>query len=165
MDKREPGAPAGEVLLRDVAEADLLVFYEQQLDPEACRMAAFPPKEREAFLAHWAKILADETVFKQTVLYGGQVAGNLVSFVLDGEREVGYWIGKEFWGRGVATRALQAFLEQIETRPLYAHVARHNLASRRVLEKCGFRVTGDDPDFSRTGGEQVEGWILRLDER
>lgn len=124
--------------LRDVTESDLPIFFEQQLDPEACRMAAFPPRERDAFMAHWEKILKDKNVTTQTVLFNGQVVGNIVSFEQSGKREVGYWLGKEFWGRGIATSALSVFLGQVKQRPLYAYVAKHNLASRRVLEKCGF---------------------------
>ena len=41
------------VTLRDVTEADLPIFYEQQLDPEATQMAAFPSRDRDAFMAHW----------------------------------------------------------------------------------------------------------------
>jgi RimJ/RimL family protein N-acetyltransferase len=132
----------GDVILRDVTEGNLPIFFEHQLDPEATRMAAFPARNRKAFMAHWTRILADETVIKKTILFDGHVAGNVVSFVQSGEREVGYWIGKEYWGKGVATEALSEFLGHVETRPLYAHVARHNTASIRVLEKCGFRISG-----------------------
>jgi RimJ/RimL family protein N-acetyltransferase len=69
-----------------------------------------------------------------------------VSFMNAGEREVGYWIGREFWGRGIATLALAGFLRLEERRPLHARVVRHNVASIKVLEKCGFRVTGEEPD-------------------
>lgn len=127
-----------EVLLRDVIEEDLPVFYQHQIDPVACQMAAFPSRERDAFMAHWMKILADDSLVKQTILFNGQVAGNVVSFVQDGEQEVGYWIGREFWGKGIATLALAALLEKFETRPLFAHVVKPNIASQRVLEKCGF---------------------------
>lgn len=128
-----------DVRLRDVTEADLPIFFEQQLDPQATRMAAFPSRDRDAFMAHWAKIMTRDTNILKTILFDGQVAGNIVSWEQDGQREVGYWLGKEYWGRGIATKALAAFLHQVKTRPLYAHVARHNVASRRVLEKCGFR--------------------------
>ena len=74
------------------------------------------------------------------------MAGNTVSFVNFGEREVGYWIGRGFWGRGVATRALAEFLRLEARHPLYAGVARHNAASLRVLQKCGFRISREDPD-------------------
>jgi RimJ/RimL family protein N-acetyltransferase len=126
-------------------------------------MAAFPSREREAFLAHWSKIMADDSVITKTILYDGQVAGNMVSFVIGGEREVGYWLGKEFWGKGIAAQALVEFLDTIEMRPLYAHVAKHNIASRRVLEKCGFQVIGDDLSFSNMGGKKIEGFILKLE--
>jgi RimJ/RimL family protein N-acetyltransferase len=109
-------------------------------------MAGFPARDREPFMAHWNRILVDESVVKKTVLFEGDVAGNIVSFVNSGEREVGYWIGREFWGRGVATRALAGFLRLEARRPLYASVARHNVASIKVLENCGFRVSGEEPD-------------------
>jgi RimJ/RimL family protein N-acetyltransferase len=129
------------ILLRDVIASDLPIFFEQQLDPIANQMAAFPARDRDAFMAHWAKIMADEANILKTILYGDQIAGNLVSWEHDGEREVGYWLGREFWGKGIATQALSLLLGQVTTRPLYAYVAKHNLASIRVLEKCGFTIT------------------------
>ena len=92
-----------QVMLREVLEADLEIFFEHQREPEAVRMAAFPSREREAFMAHWHKIMDDPTVILRTIVFEGQVAGNVVSFVQSGQREVGYWIGKEFWGQGIAT--------------------------------------------------------------
>jgi RimJ/RimL family protein N-acetyltransferase len=118
-------------------------------------MAAFPARDEDAFMAHWTKILADPTVTARTVLLDEQVAGNVVSFEHEGHREVGYWIGREFWGHGVATRALLVFLNLVPSRPLYAGVAPHNSASIRVLEKCGFTVTGQ---------EESGDVVLRLDE-
>ncbi|MBX3054954.1 MAG: GNAT family N-acetyltransferase [Anaerolineae bacterium] len=131
------------VLLRDVLEADLPIFYEQQLEPEATQMAAFPARERAEFMAHWQNnVLGNKRGLKKTILFDGQVAGNIVSFEQFGEREVGYWLGKEFWGKGIASRSVAEFVQLERTRPLYAHVARHNIASRRVLEKCGFVEAG-----------------------
>ena len=153
----------GDVRLRDVTESDLAAFYEHQRDPDAARMAAFPSRERDTFLAHWTRILGDPTILKKTVLVGGRVAGNVVSFEGSDRREVGYWIGKAFWNRGVATAALSAFLRHETTRPLYAGVAKHNAASRRVLEKCGFTIRGEEQAFSESGdNETVEGFLLEL---
>jgi RimJ/RimL family protein N-acetyltransferase len=162
VDRIGPNALTSGVVLRDVTEADLPIFYEHQLDPIATQMAAFPARDRDAFIAHWRKILRDAPVTTKTILFDGQVAGNVVSFNGDGEREVGYWIGREYWGKGIASKALAAFLAVEQTRPLYAHVAKHNIASRRVLEKCGFTFFGEDKDFSDTPGEEVEGVILIL---
>ena len=152
-----------DVLLRDVTEDDLPIFFEHQLDPDANRMAAFPARDRNAFMAHWTKILGDETITKKTILFDGHVAGNVVSFEQFGKPQVGYWIGKEYWGKGVATQALSEFLGHVKARPLYARVAKHNIASIRVLEKCGFTFFGEDKGFSNAGGEEVEEFILILD--
>jgi RimJ/RimL family protein N-acetyltransferase len=131
----------GEILLRGVQAEDLPVFFEHQRDPAANRLADFPPRDRDAFEAHWARILTDEAVTLRTVVVDGCVAGNIASFPRAGLREVGYWLGREYWGRGIATQALAAFLREHDLRPLHARVARHNVASRRVLEKCGFVVS------------------------
>jgi len=80
---------------------------------------------------------------------------------MNSEREVGYWIGREFWGKGIATRALSQFLEIEKTRPLCAYVAKHNVGSRRVLEKCGFILTGEDK-YTNHAGDEVEEIILNL---
>jgi RimJ/RimL family protein N-acetyltransferase len=114
-------------------------------------------------MKHWARIMADKTNTLKTILCDGQVAGNIVSWDQDDRREVGYWLGREFWGKGVATRALLSMLGCVTRRPIYAHVAKHNAASRRVLEKCGFRIVGSDRTLSGIPGEPVEELILRLD--
>ena len=150
------------VQLRDAIDTDLLIFYEQQLDLEAIRMAAFPSRDEDAFIAHWIKIMADDSVMIKTILFKGEVAGNIVCFEQLGEREVGYWLGKEYWGKGIASEALTQFLPHIKTRPLFAHVAKHNAASRRVLEKCGFKVAAEDKFFSKIFGEDIEEYILIL---
>jgi RimJ/RimL family protein N-acetyltransferase len=92
------------------------------------------------------------------------VAGNVVCFENAGRREVGYWVGREFWGRGVATAALAQFLSQLPARPLYAHAARHNGPSIRVLEKCGFTAFGEDTNQLGDAGEAVEELVYILGE-
>ena len=146
-----------DIRLRDVEPTDLPIFYEHQLDADATRMAAFPSRDRAAFDAHWANnVLGNPAAVKQTILVNGEVAGNIGSWSQDGVRLVGYWIGKEHWGKGVATRALAAFLHLVTERPLHAHVAKHNVASIRVLEKCGFRL---EPE---TSGEVADGDVVEL---
>ncbi len=157
-----PEGLSASLLLRDVSAEDLPAFFEHQLDPAATRMAAFPSRDREAFMAHWAKIMADPSNVLKTILYEGRVAGNVVSWEQDGRREVGYWLGREFWGRGIATRALALFLEQVRTRPLFAHVAVHNLGSICVLEKCGFAPYTEGQASDIPEGE-VEELVLRLE--
>lgn len=135
-------------VLREVVASDLPVLYEYEHEPGAAAMAAFPPRERDAFMAHWAKTLANDSALTRTVVSDGEVAGNIGCWEDGGRRFVGYWIGRKFWGRGLATQALEQLIGIVETRPLYAYVVKNNVASIRVLEKCGFVLvethTGDD---------------------
>ena len=134
----DPSEPA--VFLRDVTEADLEIFFEQQLDAKANEMAAFPPRDRRAHMDHWHKIMADPALVAKTIMFGDRVAGNVGSWQHNGEQEVGYWIGRPYWGRGIATSALSQFVSLVvRTRPLHAYVAKNNAGSIRVLEKCGFK--------------------------
>jgi RimJ/RimL family protein N-acetyltransferase len=150
---------APRVELRPVTEQDLPTLYEHQRDPEAAAMAVFPSRDRDAFERHWATILADPEKVAWAVLADGAVAGNVVSWDADGTRLVGYWIGREHWGRGIATAGLAAFLQVETRRPLHALVVARNVGSIRVLEKCGFvRV---DEDLSTD--EEVEELVYRLD--
>jgi RimJ/RimL family protein N-acetyltransferase len=156
---------APEVILREVQEADLPVFFAHQQEPEALYMAAFTSKEPanwEAFLAHWSRVLADETNLTRTIVVDGRVAGHIASFFEEGRREVTYWLGSEYWGRGLATQALRAFLHIEQTRPLHARAAKDNVGSLRVLEKCGFTITGEDRGFANARGREVEEYILEL---
>src|SRR5437762_1612078 len=137
-----------QVQLRDVEPDDLPLFFEHQRDPIAVALVAFNSRDRAAFDEHWAKLLADETKLKKTVVADGQVVGNIGSWLSEGKQEIGYWIDRAFWGRGIATEALSAFLRLEQTRPLYAGVAKHNAASIRVLQKCGFTLLGPEEEAS-----------------
>lgn len=127
------------ILLRPVHETDLPILFNQQTDPEAVAMSAYPSKDRGEFMRHWEGILKNRAITARTILYKDRVAGHILCWK-EGryEQRVGYWIGRQFWGRGIATSALREFLIGVTVRPLYAHVAKHNIASRRVLEKNGF---------------------------
>ena len=154
------------VHLRPVEPADLAVFYEHQADEESARLAAFKSRPPEAFAAHWQKILANPACLLRTVVEGNRVVGNIGSWTDGGtqERMVGYWIGRSDWGRGIASRAVAQFLEVETGRPLAARVARHNPASLRVLQKCGFVVIGADR-FEGHDGSTIEESILVLTEQ
>lgn len=152
---------AADIHLRDVRADDLAIFLEHQADPEANRMAAFEARDPDSFRAHWMKILREKTVVAKTIEFEGRVAGNIVSWEHNGERDVGYWIGREYWGNGIATAALSAFLAEVGARPVYAHVATHNAGSIRVLEKCGFGRSDDGPTPPDADG--VQDLLLKLD--
>jgi len=138
------------VRLRNIERNDLPSLYEFQLDPEANQLAATNPRSAEVFDAHWEKILQDQNVIVKAILVGDLLAGCISCFKSDEIDVVGYWLGREFWGKGSATRALQLLLVQISMRPLLARVAVSNIGSLRVLQKCGFSIVrhehapGDD---------------------
>ena len=146
--------------LREVLESDLEPFYHHQADPEARAMAVFPSKERDAHFEHWHRNLARPDNISRTILVDGAVAGNVVSWIADGRRLIGYWIGREFWGRGVATEALRSFVREVAERPMYAEVATTNLGSVRVLEKSGFVRADPQPIVHEDG---VEEWLYKLE--
>lgn len=155
------------VTLRPVVPEDLPFFLAHQRDELAFDMVAFVPRERnqeEHFYAHWGKILDNHHVFVRTVLYEGQVVGYVTIFDRENQREVAYWIDRLYWGRGVATAALTLLLAEVEERPLYAGVAKTNTRSLRVLQRCGFVITGDVREFARGRGEEVDTWLLQLDQ-
>jgi RimJ/RimL family protein N-acetyltransferase len=146
------------VTLREVTQEDLPIFFEHQLDAEATRMAAFPSRDHEAFMAHWARIMnkeTNETGILNTILADDTVAGNVVYWEAAGEPNIAYWLGKAHWGKGIASAALAQFLTKIEARPVYAHVAKHNFASIRVLQKCGFQLAREDMCDGDDGEELV----------
>ena len=103
-----------------------------------------------------------ETVLR-TVLFEGRIAGNIVSWRTPDERCVGYWLGQAFWGKGIATQALRALCLELDERPLVAYVARHNIGSRRVLEKCGFAIVGELSIAPTASEPEIREYVLRLD--
>jgi RimJ/RimL family protein N-acetyltransferase len=128
------------VRLRDIARDDLPRMYEFNTDPDANRLAATIPRSSNAFEAHWQNALADPDVVAKAIAVGDVMAGYICCFKSDDGHAVGYWVGKDFWGRGIASRALEMLLNEVTIRPLHARVATRNRPSLRVLQKCGFVV-------------------------
>ncbi|MEU9236175.1 GNAT family N-acetyltransferase [Streptomyces subrutilus] len=154
-----------EIELRETLDGDLDLFWRQLTDPRVRRMAALTRQyhyDRELFDTHWAKVRGDPAVVLRTVLADGVVAGHAAVFGPPEEREVTYVIGTEHWGRGIGTGALAALIRLEGTRPLHAGAAADNAGSIRVLEKCGFTVTGRARDFSLDRGEELDVVLLTL---
>jgi RimJ/RimL family protein N-acetyltransferase len=155
-----------DVSLREVRDDDLPVFYVYSNDLEAIRMAAFTtkdPSDRTHFDAHWARIRQDPSIVARTVVgEDDEIVGHVSVFGPADEREVTYWIGREYWGRGAATAALRELLRVVPERPVRARAAADNGGSIRVLEKCGFVVTGGDRGFANARGEEIDEVVLTL---
>jgi len=142
------------------------LLFEQWADPVAAHMAAFTAPDhmdRDAFERRWSRLRADETILNRVIVVDGEVAGSIGSWGDPGEREITYWVGRSYWGRGIATDAVKAFLAVERTRPLHARVASDNVASRRVLEKCSFRAVGTDRGFAHARSAEIEEFVLRLE--
>src|SRR3954451_4916295 len=156
-----------DLTLRELRDEDLPLLFEQWADPVAAYMAAFTAPEhmdRDAFERRWSRLRADETVLNTVIVADGDVTGTIGSWGEPGDRELTYWIGRSYWGRGIATGALAAFLAIERSRPLRARIASDNVASRRVLEKCGFRVVATERGFAEARAAEIEELVLRLDD-
>lgn len=130
------------VSLRPVIESDLEAIFVHQSDPIANQLAQFPPRDREAFFKHWHQnILGQVNVLPRAIVVDGKFVGNIGHWQSDGQALIGYWIDREYWGKGIATQTLAQFLPLVSLRPLFAHVAKHNLASQRVLLRHSFVLT------------------------
>lgn len=153
------------VALRPIVATDLDAFFSHMQDAEAVWAAAFTPpdpSDRDAFDAHWERVLGDESVCKLTILVDGAVAGHIAGFDMDGKREITYWLDRAVWGRGAATEAVELFLDVEATRPLHARAAADNAASIRVLEKCGFVRVGTERGFALARNEEIDEAVFRL---
>ena|SRR5665213_3490220 len=98
----------------------------------------------------------------KTIVHGADAIGFVATFLNEGKTEVTYWIGRSHWGRGVATAALGKLIETITLRPIYASAAKDNVASIRVLQKCGFVVTRAGRSFASGRDEEIDEIFLEL---
>ena len=128
------------VTLREVTQEDLPIFFEHQLDAEATRMAAFPSRDRDAFMAHWARIMSketDKTEILNTILADGTVAGNVVYWEAAGEPNIAYWLGKTHWGRGLLVQGPGAILDQDRGATSLRACGKAQFRLDGFLQKCG----------------------------
>lgn len=149
--------------LRNVEDGDLEAFFNHQADPQAVDVATGPARDRSQFAAHWARLRGSDTLIARTIVVDGLVAGNVHSWPEDGRQIVGYRVGREFWGLGVATQALAQFLDEVSSRRMYAYVATHNAGSIRVLEKCGFRRDRAQEAKALAPGDGIMEFVYVLD--
>lgn len=153
------------IRLRPAEIGDLEIFFEFQLDEEGSYLAAFTPKDgkdKVAYVSRHTNYLNDPTINNQTILVDNEIAGSIAKFMMQGDAEITYWIDKKFWGKGIARKALELFLELETTRPLFGRVAFDNIGSQKVLEKCGFEKIGSDKGFANARQEEIEEYIYRL---
>lgn len=153
------------VTLRPVTDADLDTLYAHQIDPEANHMAAFTSSAMSAradFVAWWDRIRARPAVTARAIVADGALAGSVLCWPADDGLEVSYWLGRAFWGRGLATAGLRALLAEVDGRPVFARAASDNHGSIRVLQKCGFVEIGREVNHAEARGGSIEETVFRL---
>jgi RimJ/RimL family protein N-acetyltransferase len=155
------------ITLAEVKKDDLNVFFQFQLDKEASYLAAFTAKDTNdetAYIERYSRYLTDPSIHMRTIMADGEIAGSISKYVMEEEAEITYWIDRKFWGKGIATAALSAFLHLEQSRPIYGRVAFDNFGSQRVLEKCGFVKIGTDKGFANARQTEIEEYIYKLSE-
>ena len=155
------------VSLRPMQDRDFEAVFSLESDLVGADMIALLPRvpgDRPGFERHWQRIHGDVTVVSRVIEADGVWAGYAVSFLMDGERQVGYWIERELWGRGIASAALPLLLAELEDRPLWGRVAAANAGSRRVLERSGFAVVDTERVLAPRLGVEIDELVLRLDD-
>jgi len=141
------------VTLRPYDQSDLETLVRIANNPNVARYLreVFPSPYTIAAAQWWideGQFLTSNLSLAITV--ENELAGGVGAHFFDNEHrysaEVGYWLGESYWGKGIATTALQQFTEQLFARDdinrLFAPVAGDNIGSMRVLEKCGFKREG-----------------------
>lgn len=154
-----------DIKLRPTEISDLDFLFQFQLDKEGGYLAAFMPKDptdKSAYLNKHMKLLDDPTVINQTIIFDNIIVGSIAKFVMEGDTEITYWIDRNFWGRGIATKALNEFLAIETTRPIFGRVAFDNFGSQKVLERCGFIKIGTDKGFANARQTEIEEFIYKL---
>ncbi|MCF6406819.1 GNAT family N-acetyltransferase [Chitinophaga filiformis] len=154
-----------EIILRKTVITDLELFFTFQLDSEANYLAAFTskdPTDKAAYLEKYTKLLNDPTINMRTIIVNDTIAGSIAAFEIEGDAEVTYWIDKNFWGKGIATKALRELLKTESRRPVFGRVAFDNFGSQKVLEKCSFVKVGTDKGFANARQAEIEEFIYKL---
>ena len=155
------------ITLTKTIKDDLISFFQFQLDEEANYLAAFTAKGmkyKTTYIEKYTKFLTDPTITMRTIKINNEIVGSIAKFVMEGDAEITYWIDKNFWGQGIAAKALQDFLKIERTRPIHGRVAFDNYGSQKVLEKNGFVKIGEDSGSANARQAEIKEYIYKLAE-
>ena len=140
------------LMMRRWQDSDAESLFEYARDPEVGPIAGWPPHEsmeesldviHNVFNGNEAYAICLQENDKAIGAIELKLNGHTDMTDRDDECELGYWLGKPFWGQGIMTEAVKAVLrhafEDIRMRTVWVGYYEGNTRSKRVQEKCGFR--------------------------
>lgn len=145
---------------------DLESLFVFQTNKDGIWMAAFTaenPSDKEFYMTKWSKIVENPNIKMQTIRVGNKIVGSIIHFDVVEETNISYWIDQPYWGKGFATEGLNLFIKDSIKRPLFARVAYDNFGSQKVLEKCGFKLIGQDKGFANARNKEIEEFIYKYE--
>ncbi len=148
MDKNVIGTD-GDVILRELMDSDLekLAIYADNEKVSMNLRDGFPKPYTIDSAKSFKKMVDSQSpktffAIEYQNDYAGNISLSLGTDVYRKSAEIGYFIGEPFWNKGIATKAVNLITEwgfsQLDIVRIYTGVFEYNLASQRVLEKCGF---------------------------
>ncbi len=161
------GAMSLDIKLIKTTEEDLQSLFIFQTDEVSNQLAAFTPEnphDKEAYLKKWTGIVNNPGIDMQSIWLGEELVGSVIHFTIEEETNVSYWMNREHWGKGIASRALKAFIAQSDKELLHARVAFDNTRSQKVLENCGFQRIGKERGYANARQAEIEEFIYRFPE-
>lgn len=164
-------APPSQIVLEPVTAQHHDAIQELASHPEVAATTPlpypYPPDGAASFLAHATQARAQGTAYHYAIVEHGRCVGLCGLKDIDATRraaEAGYWIGRPYWGRGIATTAMRMLLGiarlDLGLRLITAHSLEHNERSVRVLEKLGFRRVRRELNADRLKVEVEESHIV-----
>ncbi len=149
------------ICLRPITEADLQTLAQFLCDEDAIFMAGAGSGSTDVstHIQHFKKLMEDESISMAVIISGASVVGYIAAFMRGDEREITYWIGREYWGQGIASKAVKLFLPSLQEKyvgeQIFARVVKGNKASEHVLLKAGFKATQTDKFYSDIRSTEV----------
>lgn len=157
MDRTNHTIQTERLLLRPWRPDDAEALFRYASDPQVSEPAQWPTHTSVAMSRQIIEsfFMVNEATFAMELQATGEPIGciGLVPEgheyypVLRAEREIGYWVGRPHWGRGLTSEALEALIgycrDVLSLRSLLITTGLHNIASQRVAGKCGFLPVGE----------------------
>lgn len=164
------------VLLRPLEEKDAKSLQENINDPDIYKYTLTIPHPYEMSHAEWWINHTQERI-KEKKAYElgielketGNIIGGMGICHIDpahDSAEVGYWLGKKYWGKGITTEALDLLMNfafnELKLHRLHANTFIDNIGSQKVLEKSGFAKEGRRKEAIKKDGKYYDDFLFGI---